>query len=148
MSQYSQLFQVIKLRVFRNNQYPISKSLSNPLDTRAKQLLYRTCQIFTLECILHEYRKHLSADYYLLDNEKALHHLVFEMTKWKPSEIKELSFKDILFVISSQLKLSHMPEEAAKLLLSFDLPEGRFPVDDLSDEDWYPIENSVFLCNE
>ncbi|MDC8810065.1 glutamate--tRNA ligase family protein, partial [Klebsiella pneumoniae] len=42
--------------------------------------------IFTLECILDEYRKHFSSDYYYLDNDKALHHLIFEMTKWKPED--------------------------------------------------------------
>ncbi|MFW7903650.1 ECs1072 family phage-associated protein [Klebsiella pneumoniae] len=102
-------------------------------------------QIFTLECILDEYRKHFSSDYYYLDNDKALHHLIFEMTKWKPEEIRRLSLNDCLFIIASQLKPSYMLEDAAAVLASLNLPTGHYPVEDFPQEDWDPRENSAFL---
>nr|WP_227526749.1 hypothetical protein [Klebsiella pneumoniae] len=87
MSKYSDLLQVIKSRVCQNNNFP-QTLLADSHSYRARQVWYRIGQIFTLECILDEYRKHFSSDYYYLDNDKALHHLIFEMTKWKPEEIR------------------------------------------------------------
>ncbi|WP_274800526.1 ECs1072 family phage-associated protein [Klebsiella pneumoniae] len=88
MSKYSDLLQVIKSRVCQNNNFP-QTLLADSHSYRTRQVWYRIGQIFTLECILDEYRKHFSSDYYYLDNDKALHHLIFEMTKWKPEEIRE-----------------------------------------------------------
>ncbi|XFQ29150.1 hypothetical protein AAHV23_15470 [Klebsiella pneumoniae] len=92
MSKYSDLLQVIKSRVCQNNNFP-QTLLADSHSYRARQVWYRIGQIFTLECILDEYRKHFSSDYYYLDNDKALHHLIFEMTKWKPEEIREVAIK-------------------------------------------------------
>ncbi|HBR3485072.1 TPA: hypothetical protein L9S60_005084, partial [Klebsiella pneumoniae] len=107
MSKYSDLLQVIKSRVCQNNNFP-QTLLADSHSYRTRQVWYRIGQIFTLECILDEYRKHFSSDYYYLDNDKALHHLIFEMTKWKPEEIRRLSLNDCLFIIASQLKPSYM----------------------------------------
>ncbi|HBT7743498.1 TPA: hypothetical protein MCJ65_005521, partial [Klebsiella pneumoniae] len=107
MSKYSDLLQVIKSRVCQNNNFP-QTLLADSHSYRARQVWYRIGQIFTLECILDEYRKHFSSDYYYLDNDKALHHLIFEMTKWKPEEIRRLSLNDCLFIIASQLNPSYM----------------------------------------
>ncbi|HCT8003533.1 TPA: hypothetical protein OT873_004625 [Klebsiella pneumoniae] len=87
----------------------------------------------------------ISSDYYYLDNDKALHHLIFEMTKWKPEEIRRLSLNDCLFIIASQLKPSYMSEDAAAVLASLNLPTGHYPVEDFPQEDWDPRENSAFL---
>ncbi|HBQ5642585.1 TPA: hypothetical protein L7572_005580 [Klebsiella variicola] len=144
MSKYSDLFQIIKLRVCQNNNFPIS-SLGGVNNYRANQIWYRIGQIFTLECILDEYRKNFSSDYYCLDNEKALHHLIFEMTKWKLEEIRELPLNDCLFIIAGQLKPNYMSEDAAAFLAALKLPTGHYPVDDFPQEDWDPKENSVFL---
>lgn len=78
MSKYSDLLQVIKSRVCQNNNFP-QTLLADSHSYRARQVWYRIGQIFTLECILDEYRKHFSSDYYYLDNDKALHHLIFEI---------------------------------------------------------------------
>ncbi|EOF5167196.1 hypothetical protein ACK1DB_004349 [Salmonella enterica] len=114
---------------------------------RANQVWYRIGQIFTLECVLFEYRKCHSSDYYLLDSEKALHHLIFQITKWKLDDIRRLSLNDSLFIISDRLKPDYMPEEAAEFLRSLKLPVSHYPVDDFSESDWDPKENSVFLQN-
>ena len=144
MSKYSDLLQVIKSRVCQNNNFP-QTLLADSHSYRARQVWYRIGQIFTLECILDEYRKHFSSNYYYLDNDKALHHLIFEMTKWKPEEIRRLSLNDCLFIIASQLKPSYMSEDAAAVLASLNLPTGHYPVEDFPQEDWDPRENSAFL---
>lgn len=146
MSNYSDLFQVIKTRVCHSNSFSAS-SLSGANSYRANQVWYRIGQIFTLECILSEYRKCHSSDYYLLDNKKALHHLIFQITKWKLEDIRGLSLNDCLFIISDRLKPDYMPEDAAEFLRSLKLPVSHYPVDDFSEEDWDPRENSVFLEN-
>ncbi|CDZ83980.1 TPA: hypothetical protein JAW23_003020 [Citrobacter koseri] len=146
MSNYSDLFQIIKIRVCQNNDFPAS-SLAGTNNYRANQVWYRIGQIFTLECVLSEYRKCNSSGYYLLDNEKALHHLIFQITKWKLEDIRRLSLNDSLFIISDRLKPDYMSEEAAEFLRSLNLPVSHYPVDDFSEADWAPKENSVFLQN-
>lgn len=144
MSKYSDLLQVIKSRVCQNNNFP-QTLLADSHSYRARQVWYRIGQIFTLECILDEYRKHFSSDYYYLDNDKALHHLIFEMTKWKPEEIRRLSLNDCLFIIASQLKPSYMSEDAAAVLASLNLPTGHYPVEDFPQEDWDPRKTQYSL---
>lgn len=146
MSNYSDLLQMIKLRVCQNNNVP-TDSLAGTNNYRANQVWYRIGQIFTLECVLSEYRKCHSSDYYLLDNEKALHHLIFQITKWKLKDIRGLSLSDSLFIISDRLKPDYMSEESAEFLRSLKLPVNHYPVDDFSEADWDPKENSVFLQN-
>ncbi|EAA2618112.1 hypothetical protein CGN00_21840 [Salmonella enterica] len=146
MSNYSDLLQMIKTKVCQNNGVT-SSSLAGTNNYRANQVWYRIGQIFTLECVLSEYRKCHSSDYYLLDSEKALHHLIFQITKWKLDDIRGLSLNDSLFIISDRLKPDYMPEEAAELLRSLKLPVSHYPVDDFSEADWAPKENSAFLQN-
>ncbi|HFW3352455.1 TPA: hypothetical protein ACIVDT_001743 [Salmonella enterica subsp. enterica serovar Eastbourne] len=81
----------------------------------------------------------------MLDNEKALHHLIFQITKWKLEDIRGLSLNDSLFIISDRLKPDYMSEKAAEFLRSQKLPVSHYPVDDFSEADWDPRENSVFL---
>ncbi|ENU8217506.1 hypothetical protein ACGG0V_002736 [Salmonella enterica] len=137
---------MIKTKVCQNNGVT-SSSLAGTNNYRANQVWYRIGQIFTLECVLSEYRKCHSSDYYLLDSEKALHHLIFQITKWKLDDIRGLSLNDSLFIISDRLKPDYMPEEAAELLRSLKLPVSHYPVDDFSEADWAPKENSAFLQN-
>lgn len=144
MSNYSDLLQVIKTRVCQNNSVPTS-SLAGLNDYRSNQVWFRIGQIFTLECVLYEYRKCYSSDYYLLDNKKALHHLIFQITKWRLDDIRALSLNDSLFIISDRLKPDYMSEEAAGYLRSLKLPVNHYPVDDFSEADWDPKEHSVFL---
>lgn len=144
MSNYSDLFQIIKIRVCQNNDF-LTSSLAGTNNYRANQVWYRIGQIFTLECVLAEYRRCCSSDYYLLDNEKALHHLIFQITKWKLEDIRGLSLNDSLFIISDRLKPDYMPAEAAQFLRSLKLPVNHYSVDDFSEADWDPRENSVFL---
>ncbi|AUM41171.1 hypothetical protein LRC90_004316 [Salmonella enterica] len=146
MSNYSDLLQMIKTKVCQNNGVT-SSSLAGTNNYRANQVWYRIGQIFTLECVLSEYRKCHSSDYHLLDSEKALHHLIFQITKWKLDDIRRLSLNDSLFIISDRLKPDYMPEEAAEFLRSLKLPVSHYPVDDFSESDWDPKENSVFLQN-
>lgn len=144
MSNYSDLLQIIKLKVCQNNNIPAS-SLAGTNNYRANQVWYRIGQIFTLECVLSEYRKCHSSDYYLLDNEKALHHLIFQITKWKLEDIRKLPLNDSLFIVSDRLKYDYMPAEAAEYLRSLKIPVNHYPVDEFSAADWDPKENSVFL---
>ncbi|OSK23642.1 hypothetical protein EAMG_01711 [Escherichia coli M056] len=147
MGNYSDLFLIIKNRVCQNNNISVS-SLAGANNYRANQVKYRIGQIFTLECVLIEHRKCYSSDFQLLDGEKALHHLIFQITRWKPEDIRKLSLNDSLLIISDRLKYDNMPEEAANFLRSLKLPVNHYPVDDFSEKDWDPRENSIFLKPE
>ncbi|WP_075212227.1 ECs1072 family phage-associated protein [Klebsiella oxytoca] len=143
MSNYLGLFQSIKIRVCRNNNFPV-ESLRDTSEIRTKKILYRIGQIYTLECVLSEYKKYFSSYYFHMSNKQALHHLIFDITKWKLEDIKELSLNDCLFIIAGQLKPDYMSEDAAQFLLSNELPTGHYSVDDFPDSDWNPDENSVY----
>lgn len=149
MSNYSDLFQSIKMKVCQNNNFS-SASLSGYLisgknNHKENQIWYRIGQIFTLECVLEEYRKQSSTHYFLLDNEKALHHMIFHITKWKPEDIRALSLNDCLFIISDKLKPEYMAQEAAEFLARLKLPSTPYPTDHFSGRDWTPRENSGLL---
>ncbi|AFJ47161.1 hypothetical protein [Shimwellia blattae] len=144
MSNYSDLYQMIKLRVCQNNDIPVS-SLMDRHSYRINQVWYRIGQIFTLECVLDEYRKLHASEYYPLENEAALHHMIFHMTKWKLEYIRELTLNDSLFIISERLKSEHMPAEAVAFLEKVNCTAHHYPIDEFPAKDWAPRENSVYL---
>ncbi|WP_411907441.1 hypothetical protein [Salmonella enterica] len=101
--------------------------------------------IFTLECVLAEYRIYSSSDYYRVDNENALHHLIVQVKNWKVDDIRGLSINDRLFNISDRLKPDYMLAEAAQFLRTLKLSVTHYSVDVFSEADWDPRKNSVFL---
>ncbi|WP_261640863.1 ECs1072 family phage-associated protein [Erwinia mallotivora] len=101
-----------------------------------------------MECVLDVYRKSRGTVFEPLENEKALRHMIFQSTKWKLSEIDKLTFAERLFIISDKINMESLPDDAREFLSSVDLPEKiAYPLDEFSEEDWAPRENSVFLKN-
>lgn len=144
MSDYSSLLQAIKLKVCQNNNIP-EHFLFDMTVQRCRETWYRIGQIFTLECVLEEYRRKNAHLHYHLDNRKALHHMIFRITKWAPGDIRKLSLSDSLFVISEYLTPDNMCKEAAEFLVGLNLPVTHTDTTYWSDRDWAPEQNSVFL---
>nr|WP_244618534.1 hypothetical protein [Serratia fonticola] len=107
----------------------------------------RVLQIFTLEYFLSEYRLKHGSPFNPLEGKKALHHLIFEKTKWPLHTIRELSLNDSLFIISDELRISNLPDKAREFIDSLNLPLHVYSVDDFPEADWDPKENSVFLAS-
>ncbi|VTR53249.1 Uncharacterised protein [Serratia fonticola] len=107
----------------------------------------RSLQIFILEMILHKHRQQYATAFEPLKNEKALHHLIFTKTMWKPSEIRQLSLADSLFIIQDELRIDKLPADIAPFIESLNLPAVAFIFEHLLDEDWVPKENSIFLAS-
>ena len=143
MNNYSGLLQVIKLRVCKNNR--IAENTLNNKDDQAYAVWHRIAQIYTLECVLHEYRKTNATRFVPLENEKALHHMILSKTNWILSEIKSLSFNECIFVIADKLTKEHMSPEAFQYIDSLGLPACSYPLDDFSEADWAPGENAAFF---
>nr|WP_244149782.1 hypothetical protein [Xenorhabdus eapokensis] len=112
---------------------------------RANQVWHRIEQIFILECILDEHRKKYGSPHSPLENEKALHHMILEITKWSLSEIRALSFNDSMFIISDRLRRENMHPDAQEYLNSLDLPANSYSLDEFSEKDWDPKEDSIYL---
>ncbi|AYY80295.1 MULTISPECIES: ECs1072 family phage-associated protein [Proteus] len=144
MSNYSNLFQIIKMRVCRNNKESDSM-LDMRNDHRSKQVWHRIEQIFILECLLDEYRKKHGSLHSPLDGKKALHHMILNKTNWPLSEIKALSFNDCILIITEYLKKENIHPDAQDFLNRMNLPTNSYPLDDFSEEDWAPKENAPFL---
>ncbi|BCA39401.1 hypothetical protein J4X77_06615 [Escherichia coli] len=145
MSNYSDLLQAIKLRVCQNNNIPIP-SLTGSGSYQARQVWNRIAQIFTLECILAAHRNEYGSVFVPLENEKALHHIIFLKTKWNLAEIRTLSLNDSLFIIAEMFRSDAIPPDAKVFMESVRIPEPiAYPLEDFSDEDWDPKGNSVFL---
>jgi hypothetical protein len=144
MNSYSDLWQMIKLRICQNSSIPESATYgsNNYVGTRVK---LRTLQIFTLECVLHQYRQMHATSFNPMEGEKALHHLIFDKTKWLPNVIRALDFNDALFVIKDEMKLSKLPDDAKAFIDKLNLSEYAHPIDDFPATDWDPKENAVFL---
>ncbi|WP_323861254.1 ECs1072 family phage-associated protein [Xenorhabdus szentirmaii] len=112
---------------------------------RVNQVWHRIEQIFVLECILDEYRKKYGSPHSPLENEKALHHMIFNITKWSLSEIRALSFNDSMLIISDRLRRENMSPEAQRYLNSLNLPAQSYPLDEFPETDWDPKGDSIYL---
>lgn len=144
MSSYSDLWQMIKLRICQNSSIPETSTYgsNNHVGTRVK---LRTLQIFILEYTLHRYRQTHATKFNPMEGEKALHHLIFDKTKWLPNVIRALDLNDALFVINDEMKLSNLPDDAKAFIDKLNLSEYAYSIDDFPAADWAPKENSVFL---
>ncbi|WP_213706081.1 ECs1072 family phage-associated protein [Enterobacter asburiae] len=144
MSNYSDLWQVIKMRVCRNNKFAES-SLANSNSFDAVRVKLRILQIFALECALQQYRLKHGTPFNPLEGKKALHHMIFEKTKWQLETIRTLSLNDSLFIINDELRLLELPPKASDFIQRLEIGLHVHPLDDFSQEDWEPKENSTFL---
>jgi hypothetical protein len=144
MSAYSDMWQVIKMRVCQNSNVPeaVTYGTNNYVGSRVK---LRILQIFTLECILDQYRKKNGSPFAPLEEERALYHMIFEKTKWPLQTIRDLHLNDALFIINDQLKISNLPQEAQTFISKLNLGSVAYSVDDFPKEDWAPKENAIFL---
>lgn len=144
MSQIHNLWHVIKSRVCENR--GLSHSAFYAGSQQDNCIKNRSAQIFILEMVLHKHRKQYATIFEPLKDEKALHHLIFTKTMWKPSEISQLSLADCLFVIQDELRIDKLPDEARDFIESLDLPTFAFIFEELLDKDWVPKENSICLA--
>lgn len=146
MSAYSDLWQVIKMRVCQNSSLPesVTYGTNNYVGSRVKM---RVLQIFALECALDEYRKQNGTPFAPLEGEKALCHMIFEKTNWPLQTIKDLHLNDALFIVNDRLKISSLPVEAQEFIEKLNLGLIAYSVDDFPTEDWDPKENAIFLQN-
>lgn len=146
MNNYEDLFHMIKMRVCRNNNETDSiLNLRN--NYRTDQIWHRIEQIFILECLLFDYRQKNASQHSPLENEKALHHMILNKTNWPLNDIRKLSFNDCMLIIAKELRIENIAIDARNFLSRMGLPAktSSYPLDEFSEADWAPKENSMFL---
>ncbi|MCG5278167.1 hypothetical protein AB7280_03075 [Providencia rettgeri] len=134
------------MRVCRNNNETDS-TLNLRNNYRTDQIWHRIEQIFILECLLFDYRQKNGSQHSPLENEKALHHMIFSKTKWSLNDIRKLSFNDCMLIIAKELRIENIPTDAQYFLNQMRLPAktSSYPLDEFSEADWDPKEDSMFL---
>lgn len=143
MSEYHNLLHVIRSRVCENRN--MSHSAYYPGSQQDNQIRNRTALVYVLEILLHQHRQKYATIFNPLEGKAALHHLIFMKTKWLPSEIRNLTLEDALFVIQDELRVENISDEARDALSTFNLPSVAFLFEDFPEEDWNYRENSTFL---
>lgn len=143
MSSIHDLWHVVKSRVCENR--GIQNTRFNSETRQDNCIKSRSVQILVLEIVLHKHRQRFATKFEPLENEKALHHLIFTKTMWKPSEIRELTFADSLLVIQDELRTDKLPEDIKHFIEEIGLPSFACSFEELLDSDWAPTQNSVFL---
>lgn len=143
MSEYHNLLHVIRSRVCENRN--MSQSAYYLGSQQDNQIRNRTALIFTLEMILHQHRIKYATIFNSLEGKDALYHLIFMKTHWLPSDIRNLTLEDALFIIQEDLRMENLSVSAQEALKSFDLPSVAFPFEDFPEADWNYMENSTFL---
>ncbi len=145
MSSTHNLWHVIKSRVCQNR--GLSHSVFYAGSQEDNCIKNKSAQIFILEMVLHKHRQQYATIFEPLKGEKALHHLIFTKTLWKPSEISKLPLADCLFVIQDELRIDNLFDEAKDFFKSLELPSVAFNFEELLEDDWAPKENSIFLAS-
>ncbi|EAW9117323.1 hypothetical protein ONZ27_004107 [Salmonella enterica subsp. enterica serovar Chandans] len=143
MSEYHNLLHVIRSRVCENRNMPNSDYYQG--SQQGNQIRNRTALIFTLEMILHQHRIKHATIFNPLEGKDALYHLIFMKTHWLPSDIRNLTLEDALFVIQEELRMENLSNDAQDALKNFNLPSVAFRFEDFPEADWNYKENSTFL---
>lgn len=144
MSEYSYMWQLIKIRVCQNSKIPLNETYTAKSHA-GEMVKLRVLQIFTLECILNEYRRENATPFAPLTGEAALQHMIFIKTKWPLTTIRKLSLQDALFIINDQLHISKLPKEAQIFIENQGIQTNGYHIATFPNEDWNPKENSVFF---
>ncbi|MGY5957025.1 hypothetical protein ACUY4R_002546 [Kosakonia sp. BK9b] len=143
MQKYDDLWQAIEVRVRENNDITHTDVTTD--SPRAHAARQRTAQIFILESLLARHREKYASSFVPLAGEEALYHLIHKRTGWKPFEIKQLSFLDVMFVLAELFRDENLPAEVRAVLRSQGIKDEPLPTYDFSEKDWAPRENEVFL---
>lgn len=145
MHELDNLFQYIKGRVCEKRGLNTYDFYTDKI--KGNQAYNRSAFIFTLEIILHKYRHEHATIFESLEGRKALHHMIFTKTNWKPEYIRTLSLADCLFVIHDELKISKLPEDAKSYISGLNIPENALTFDDVEDAEWDATGNFAYLQN-
>ncbi|WP_423244281.1 ECs1072 family phage-associated protein [Citrobacter braakii] len=143
MSEHHSLLHVIRSRVCENRNMSHSAYYQGSLQDN--QIRNRTALIFTLEMILHQHRIKYGTIFNPLEGKDALYHMIFMKTHWLPSDIKNLTLEDALFVMQEDLRMENLSSDAQNALKNFNLPSVAFQFEDFPEADWNYTENSTFL---
>jgi len=111
MSKYSNLWSAIGTDLAKH--YGVTPESLNfdPDSFGTNNFLTHITQLILIELSLHEHRQRYSSPLFPLHGIDALDHMVFQKTKWKKTEINNLSTDEKLYVLLGDITLDHLKEE-------------------------------------
>ncbi|AKP32053.1 TPA: ECs1072 family phage-associated protein [Yersinia enterocolitica] len=98
----------------------------------------RAAQIFTLDVLLHEYRKSLDGTLVSLNGKNALLHKLMNKYHWTPEFINSMNLEHTFLALADELHLSNLSPEAQEPLLRIDIPNPRVDFGDYLSTEWDP----------
>ena len=130
------LFQEIKERIVKVRGLPNAEQ-AEPED-RIK-IHNRAFLLFSLDCLLDEYRSKHATLWSALKGRDALHHLLLKKYGWTLYEIRSLTLADSLFAIQDELVFDKLPQAVQGYLQENHWDKFNRAFDDLTDQEWDPM---------
>lgn len=130
------LFQEIKERIVKVRGLPHTEQ-AEPED-RIK-IHNRAFLLFSLDCLLDEYRSKNATLWSPLKGRDALHHLLLKKYGWTLYEIRSLTLADSLFAIQDELVFDKLPQAVQGYLQENRWDKFNSAFDDLTDQEWDPM---------
>ncbi|PLV57075.1 hypothetical protein [Erwinia sp. B116] len=130
------LFQEIKDRIAK------VRGLTNDEDVEPDDRIKihnRAFLLFSLDCLLDEYRTKNASLYSALRGRDALHHLLLKKYGWTLYEIRSLTLADSLFAIQDELVFDKLPQAVQGYLKENHWDKFSSTFDDLTDQEWDPM---------
>lgn len=128
-------FEMISTKIFELRQTNQYGTIKQPEHNQCKN---RAALIFTLEAILDKHRESFGTTLSPLSGRKALEHLLLKKYKWPLTEIRSLSFADIVLALQEEISLDQLPEGAKQILNGYRAFTIRASFPDFMEEEWDP----------
>ncbi|MGG2141289.1 ECs1072 family phage-associated protein [Symbiopectobacterium sp. RP] len=125
MTDYDNLYLTLKhdlIKFYDTNEYDIREKPSTLKVLKCHTHLHH---LLLIEMVFKNHRDKYKKSISDLSGIKALHHMVFLKTNWRPEEIRSTSVHDLLFVLQEEMNSEYLPEEERKYLktiLNYDNP--------------------------
>ncbi|XYQ56791.1 ECs1072 family phage-associated protein [Pectobacterium carotovorum] len=145
MSDYVTLYLAIQpglLGFYETNDYDVRM---NPHTTQAFKCRTHMHHLLLIEMVLKNHRDKYKKSISDLSGIKALHHMVFLKTNWKPEEIRATSTHDLLFVLQEEMNSEVLSEEDRKYLKTILNNDNPPKIDLASYAGWSIAEGDQYL---
>ncbi|MGX8941574.1 ECs1072 family phage-associated protein [Symbiopectobacterium sp. Eva_TO] len=125
MTDYYKLYRALEpglIKFYGTTSDDVRNNLNTLKDFKCRTHIHH---LLLIEMILNNHRDKYKKSISDLSGIKALYHMVFLKTNWKPEEIRSTSIHDLLFILQEEMNSEFLPEEERKylkMLLNYDNP--------------------------
>ncbi|MGK4327955.1 hypothetical protein ABVK36_03560 [Lonsdalea quercina] len=148
MNDYVNLFRELKpglLDFYGTNESYVTYNPHAPLALKYRTHLHH---LLLIEMVLKQHRDKYKKSISDLSGIKALHHMAFLKTNWKPEEIRATPINDLLFVLQDEINTEGLPEEDRNYLKTILNNDNPPKIDLASYTGWQIAEGDQHLENQ